>query len=39
MAECPKCNRKNAYFVSGKKIVCRSCGYDERTEKKKEEKK
>jgi ribosomal protein L37E len=30
MTLCPACGKHNAYLVSGKKVVCRNCGYDER---------
>jgi flagellin-like protein len=31
---CPKCKSKNTYVLVGGKVVCRDCGYDERTAKK-----
>lgn len=27
---CPKCNAGNTYVLKDGKVVCRSCGYDER---------
>ena len=32
--ECPECHTKNTYILVGGKLVCRTCGYDERTAKK-----
>jgi uncharacterized Zn finger protein (UPF0148 family) len=29
---CPKCKSGNVYILVGGKIVCRTCGYDERKE-------
>jgi len=30
---CPKCGSGNTYVLVGGKLVCRACGYDERTDK------
>jgi transcription initiation factor TFIIIB Brf1 subunit/transcription initiation factor TFIIB len=36
---CPECKSKNTYVLVGGKIVCRDCGYDERTAEKVQERK
>jgi transcription initiation factor TFIIIB Brf1 subunit/transcription initiation factor TFIIB len=35
---CPECKSSNIYSLVGGKIVCRKCGYDERTAKKEKRK-
>lgn len=36
---CPNCGSGNMYVLVSGKIVCRDCGFDERKEEKKENKK